>query len=296
MGIRWSSGRAGNGFPNLFRGLLVCNTCGSSMNFKDNKKDKGGPIIRCLKSLQNRGCNSMAIRYEPFEDLMFHVMSDIDFISTVSEQNTKGVERELELKISSLQERRTRLESTIDKLIDELLSEDLSETMKPMLRARMNKQQEELTTIDQELNQLNQELLTNKVGVGGLFDDVRSLMVGVGGDELVQLRSSVNSGLKRVLNKIEIDNSPQFAREDVEWGVEEMGLDPSFLEWFKTTRTDRWLIKDPISYVGTKQGYAQHQRFRTTTYLFFKSGEFRMVNAEGKVFKMTAKSRKPFGS
>ena len=290
------TGRSGDGFPNLFRGLLVCHICGSSITYKDAKKDKGGPIIRCLKSMQNRGCKSMAVRYQSFEDLMFQVMSDIDFISVVSEHSNKGLERELELKISSLQHKKSKLESTLEKLVDELLSEGLSEALKPSLRARMNRQQDELDNINQELNNINQELLTSQEGVGGLFDDVRSLMVGVGGDELVQIRSSVNNGLKKVLNKIEIDNSPLFSREDVEWGVEEIGLDPSFLEWFNATRTDRWLIKDPIAYVGTKQGYAQHQRFRTTNYLFYKSGELRMVNAKAKVFKMSAKSRKPFGS
>lgn len=290
------TGRSGAGFPNLFRGLLVCHTCGSSMTYKDAKQDKGGPIIRCLKSMQNRGCMSMAVRYKPFEDLMFQVMSDIDFISIVSEQNTKGLQREHELKISFLQEQRVKREATINNLINGLASAQLSDSVKPVLITRINKEQDELENINKELRELNQELLSNQGGVGGLFDDVRKLMVGVQGDELVRLRSSVNSGLKRVLNKIQIDNSPDFSRENFELGIEEAGLDSSFLEWFQSTRTDKSLIKDPIAYVGTKQGYAHHQRFRTTTYLYFKSGEFRMVNVRGEIFRKPAKSERPFGS
>ncbi len=290
------TGRSGVGFPNLFRGLLVCHNCGSSMTYKDAKQDKGGPIIRCLKSMQNRGCKSMAVRYQPFEDLMFKVMSDIDFISIVSKQHTKTKQRELELEINTLRKRKATCENIIVKTFDELVSEDLTDSLKPRIRNILNKEQEELDKINEELTTRQQELLTNQEGIGGLFEDVRSLLAGVSGEELVQLRSSVNNGLKKILTKIQIDNSPLFDRDSVGLGVEEAGFAPLFLDWFQETRTDRWLIKDPIAYVGTKLGYAQHQRFLTETYLFFKSGELRMVNAGGRVARMSARSRNPFGS
>lgn len=278
-------GRKSSNFHNLFRGLLYCRSCGSKMSFKDNVQAKGGPIVRCDLAKQKRGnCDSLPVRYQPLEDTFFSVMRDVNFVSAIQNQDFKSKARELELQINTVENQLMTFELKIDQMVEELLIPEQPEAIKKRLRAKLYLATDDHEALKTKLEELKQEeMITITSGVGTLFHDVRSLMDGLDGDELVMMRSSVNSGLHKVFEKIEIDNKPEFFAEDLEDGM--IGLDdlnPEFLEWFSNTRTNRSLIKAPLAYVASRVGYKKHQDFRTVVYVNFKSGEVRGIMHGGR--------------
>lgn len=282
-------GRKSVNFNNLFRGLLYCRSCGSKISFKDNVANKGGSILRCDLAKQRRAnCNSLPIRYQPFEDLFFMAFQDVDFVTAISSNDFKGKERALELQITKIEEELSRTKKQLDVLVEELSQPDQPQRVKEILRTKLN----DLSEVEEGLTKQHQDLkdellLVGNSNVGGLFEDVRSLLDGVDGDRLFELRSSINVGLHKVIDRIGVDNSPEFFKEDVEDGLlEEDQLNRDFLEWFYSTRTDRWLIKDPLVYVASKVGYKMHQNFRTLTYVWMKSDEVRIVMPDGGVTKL----------
>lgn len=281
-------GRKSTTFKNLFRGLLYCRSCGSKISYKFAEKNKGGPVLRCDLAKQGRaGCNSLAVRYQPFEDLFFHVMKDVDFISAINDNDFKNKKRNLELEISGIEEKLSIIDQQMDSLIDEMIDPSKPQGWKSKIQDKITQLTAQQETLTKRLEPLKEEVLLVGNGVGELFDDVRSLMDGVEGDDLVLLRSSVNVGLQRVVGRIEIDNLPLFFRDEVEDGmVEEEDLNPEFLDWFRSTRTDKWLIQEPLVYVASRVGFKMHQDFRTTTYIHFKNGETRGVLADGSFFKV----------
>lgn len=280
-------GRKSRNFHNLFRGLLYCRSCGSKMSFKDNVQAKGGPIIRCDLAKQKRGnCESLPVRYQRLEDLFFGAMRDIDFESAIRNQNFKSKSRELELQISNIENQVKAFEIKIDQMVDELLVPEQPEAIKKRLRDKLSHTTNEHEALKTKLEVLKQEqLTTTNKGVGTLFDDVRTLMNGLDGEDLVVLRSSVNVGFHRVLDRIEIDNTPEFFSEELEADmVGREDLNPEFLEWFMSEKTKTGTIKDPVTYVASTVGYKKHQDFRTLIYVKLKNGELRGIFANGAFF------------
>lgn len=286
-------GRKSSNFHNLFRGLLYCRSCGSKISFKDNVQAKGGPIVRCDLAKQKRGnCDSLPVRYQRLEDLFFRVMSDVDFISAIQNQDFKSKARELELQINNMEDQIRAFEIKIDQMVDELLVPEQPEAIKKRLREKLSHATNEHEALKTKLEGLKKEELTTlNNGVGSLFDDVRTLMNGLDGDKLVMLRSSVNVGLHKVFDRIEIDNTPEFFAEELEADmVRREDLNPEFLEWFMSEKTNRATIKDPVVYVKSRVGYKKHQDFRTLIYVKFKNGELRGIFADGKYFILPPKS------
>jgi DNA invertase Pin-like site-specific DNA recombinase len=286
-------GRKSKNFQNLFRGLIHCKSCGSKMSFKDNIKAKGGPIIRCDLAKQRRGsCESLPVRYQTLEDLFFTVMRDVDFASAIQNQDFKSKARELEIHINSIEAQTKTLELKIDQMVDELLVPELPEPIKKRLRDKLSQATNEHEALKTKLDDLRQEeLLAMTNGVGSLFDDVRSLMDGLDDDELAMLRSSVNAGLHKVFERIDIDNTPEFFSEELEAEMITVeDLNPDFLEWFFSTRANRGMIKDPLAYVASRMGYKKHQDFRTVVYVKFKNGELRGILADGSFVRIRDES------
>jgi len=282
-------GRKSTNFHNLFRGLLHCRTCGSKMSYKANIQSKGGSILQCDLAKQRRaGCNALSVRYEPFEELFFRAFQDVDFVSAISSNDFKAQERTLELEITKLEDRLKNIKAQTDVLVEELIEPNQPERVKQLLRTKLTTISNEEGELTKKLSEKRDELLmVGHSGVGGLFDDVRSLLDGVDGDRLVELRSSINVGLHKVIDRIEIDNSPEFFREDVEDGLlEEKDLHRDFLKWFYSTRTNRWLVKDPLAYVTSRVGFKMHQNFMTLTYVWMKNNEIRIVLPDGAVTKL----------
>ena len=289
-------GRKSKNFRNLFRGLLYCKSCGSKMSFKDNVKAKGGPIIRCDLAKQKRGnCDSLPVRYQTLEDLFFGVMGDVDFVTAIQNQDFKGKARELELQINNIESQLKTFELKIDQMVDELLVPEQPEAVKKRLRDKLSQATNEQDALKTKFEKLKQEeLITITNEAGSFFKDVRSLMDGLGGDDLAMLRSQVNAGLHKVFERIDIYNTPEFFAEELEAdmvGVDD--LNPKFLEWFRSARTNRGLIKDPLAYVATRIGYKKHQDFRTEVYVKFKNGEVRVIMADRTFLMLPGKIEGP---
>lgn len=275
-------GRHSEGFPNVFRGLLKCKHCGTAITYKTAERKKGGPILRCQMSLQSRnGCEALSVQYPIFEQLFFNVTKDKQFQQILNQtDDVEQKKRELDLQLVQLEVQKTNLSNQINQMMDEYTDGDLPLSLKGRLKDRMVSVDEQLSTVEDQIGQLKLEL--NAVGFSG-EGEVSDLLETISkGDLTAEDRMKLNSILKKFIEYIEIDNSPSFSREEVldgSVGVEDFNED--FMEWFQTQRTDRWLIKDPLKYVGSKVGFKMHQNFETLYFVHFNNGEERFILANG---------------
>lgn len=273
-------GRQGEGFPNLFHGLLICRECGSGLRFLNKgKPPKGGLFLQCSAARQKRSnCGALALRYEPFEELFFTALQDVDFQRAFYSTDYKKQELELEQQLAGITNDIKTLDAKIDAVMENLLEQD-SDSIKVRLKAKMNELDNELKekrqqqqSIQRELSTLNDSKNPDRVGL-----ELDSLLVG--GEN----RRLMNGSLKKLLDVISVDNTPEFALDDVLDGVITVDeLDGNFLSWFENNKNKRWEHQDPLEFVGSAYGYVVHQSFRTMLYVHFSSGDVRIVYPDGK--------------
>lgn len=273
-------GRQGDDFPNLFHGLLKCKSCGNGVRFiNKGNGPKGGTFLQCSAAKQKRAsCEALALRYEPFEELFFMVLQDVDFQRAFYSVDYKKQELELEEKFAMISNETKELDRKISSLVDSLIEED-NANIKIRIKERMNDLDEQLQakkhhqqSILQQLQALNETNNPNRVGkeLEGLLVDGEN-------------RRLMNGSLKKLIEVIEIDNTPDFFKEDALDGV--IGLEDlsaEFLVWFEKNKTDRWEHQDPLDFVASAYGYVVHQSFRTTSYVRFANGAVRIILPDGR--------------
>lgn len=283
-------GRKGEGFPNIFTGLVKCAKCHSTLRYRDRgRRPKGTVTLHCSAALQNRGdCDAKTVRYREFEEQFFSVVSDIDFVSVFGDDDFKGEELALEMSISSDASTVRDLKAKLDALFGELTQPGLRSTLKDRIRDNMNRLDTELVEVEQRLveSQGSLEDLRNKTSRelhGELIRDVRDLLDGLGApEEKSETRRDINYSLKRLIKVIYVDNSPQFHIEDVRAEIiDEDDLSREFLSWFRANRTDRWKYQNPVEFVASEYGFAKHQEFKRMTYIHFKNGQQRGMRHNG---------------
>lgn len=70
---RRGGGRTGENYANLFKGLLFCAHCGSTMRLLNKgPPPKGGRYLVCEAGYRGMSCNKKAWRYDSFERAFFH--------------------------------------------------------------------------------------------------------------------------------------------------------------------------------------------------------------------------------
>lgn len=78
-------GRRGSGFPNLFRGIAVCGSCGGTMHYVSKGRRRAtakrpNAYLQCSRARQKAGCNHTALwPYFAVEHFVTEGIEDIDF-------------------------------------------------------------------------------------------------------------------------------------------------------------------------------------------------------------------------
>ncbi len=124
-------GRVGSSFPNLFRGLLRCPSCGNILSY--SKPSRGHPKLRCRSRLDNQGCTQKFTRYAPIEKHLVQSLVGLDY-RRLMDSSYKKLEAEIATidgDIKSKQQYLLDLSSEIE------LAEHI-ETIK-LLRSKMDK-------------------------------------------------------------------------------------------------------------------------------------------------------------
>lgn len=124
-------GRVGSSFPNLFRGLLRCPSCGNILSY--SRPSRGHPKLRCRSRLDNQGCTQKFTRYAPIEKHLVQSLVGLDY-SRLMDSSYKKLEAEISTidgDIKSKQQYLLDLSSEIE------LAEHI-ETIK-LLRSKMDK-------------------------------------------------------------------------------------------------------------------------------------------------------------
>ncbi len=286
-------GRVGKGFPNIFMGLAKCWKCHSSLRYRDRgDRPKGTITLHCSAAMQKRGaCNARTIKYQEFEQRFFSAITDINLAATFQDKDFRRDELDLELAISSDQASATNLSTQINNLINELTEASLAPTLKRRMHETMNKLDAELVQTEERLLQNQSKLsnlrdATNSEVRGKLAQDVRDLLASTSDDRgSEKLRRQTNHSLKRLIDVIYIDSSPNFDLDDIRDGlIDEDELAPAFLEWFWENRTDRWKYQTPLEFVSSEYGLTKHQEFKQVTYIHFKNGQLRGLLPDGSFF------------
>ncbi|MEZ9122053.1 recombinase family protein [Vibrio cyclitrophicus] len=116
-------GRVGNAFPNLFRGLLRCPSCGNILSY--SKTLRGYPKLRCRSRLDNQGCTQKYTRYDPIEQHLVQSLVGLDYSRLLNTSYKK-----LQKEISIIDGKMESLRNSILVLSDELSELEHIETIK----------------------------------------------------------------------------------------------------------------------------------------------------------------------
>ncbi|MGC2960533.1 recombinase family protein [Paraburkholderia graminis] len=202
-----SAGRKGQTFSNLFSGLLRCGYCNGSIVYVN--KGHSGPrakLLVCARAKMGNGCHYVAWEYPQFERSILTYCKGFDFDSFLQTRDTVNSE------LAALSARIAVLESS--NADNQLKQANLLEAIEsggskfPQLLARMDKLEQERTTINAELEETRRKYdvranaTVDVTAVRASIDDLLQRISELEGDELYDVRARLSQHIKRLIVRI----------------------------------------------------------------------------------------------
>lgn len=137
----------GEHFSNLFRGLLLCGTCGSKIEYVNKgKPPKSGSYLTCTNAKRGGECSqSKHFRYDPIEHMLIHLSTVNGFIPKPEQPN--DIKRQLE-KVEILRE-------TTNNKLSVLLEQDFS---LPVISAKVKELSAQIVDFDSQITSFKDKL------------------------------------------------------------------------------------------------------------------------------------------
>ncbi|MCP4748029.1 MAG: hypothetical protein GY874_18115 [Desulfobacteraceae bacterium] len=206
------SGKTGNSYSNLFRGLAYCGSCGATMVFENKGRGpKGGQYLVCSAARRKVGnCKRHSWRYPQTQAHIISNLLETDFSALFPELQSKSNERvselEGELLITKAQAEKIniQLENIINLLVDRADS--------PALLKKLDALEKEKTLIETQLEKLNDNLTAEHDRFSSAGHDLaavetafnRFLDIEIRGDDTqkTDVRRKLYQNLNRVIERI----------------------------------------------------------------------------------------------
>ena len=198
---RRSSGRVGSGFRNLFKGLMRCGLCGSSVHFiNKGKPPKGATYFHCSNAKAKAGCSAKVLRYDPAEDALTELFVKLDYSSM---SNAPSERARLEAVIHRLEAEKADLIVSIDNLVDVMARGASSDS----IISRLHQLEKSKKVIDDEIEATkvalsNVDIDSNSQQVA--YDLLKELVYCDDDSEAAVLRERLNSFYSRWIDFIEV--------------------------------------------------------------------------------------------
>lgn len=198
------AGRKGEGFSNLFSGLLYCEICGSKVKVRNRGAlPKGGKVLICANKLQGAGCTSEDWKLPFFEKVIFRHLLEINFDDLI---NRDVLKPNFQSDKTVLLEKLKKTELQISNLIDTSSSESMSAENKSRFVEKINKLDGQISELKGQLIKLERVIEIQNVSSQSFnLNSLRSLIKRV--DEQSDdyfFRSQLNGFLSNVISRIEI--------------------------------------------------------------------------------------------
>jgi DNA invertase Pin-like site-specific DNA recombinase len=203
-------GIKGEGFANIFSGLLYCGYCGSKIRTighvsRTEKRTKRSVV--CATAKRGLGCHFLMWSYPNFEATVLTYLQGVDFAGLLDD--AKSVNKRivaLSAKIEALRQEFADSEGKLDRLYDALESGSTLAS----LQERIERQEQRRFDIVDEIKAKEHELLS----VQALLTDASKIKASVlelctkmgslTGDGLYQLRAQLATQIRRVVDRINV--------------------------------------------------------------------------------------------
>lgn len=206
-------GKTGRRFSNIFSGLATCGECRAPMHFIN--KGSGWTYLQCSNARRKAGnCTNPSVRYDDVEaGVLLHGVEYIDFREVYPKTHdllTQAL-RELEDRERTLRDDLQTTEQELENIADALGKRPDSATLLNRLDALERKQQ----AADAEHREVAAQVERERVRIANLSGDFESIaealrqwtdeQAAADEDEAYKLRSRLNQLLKRVVDRVEIE-------------------------------------------------------------------------------------------
>lgn len=207
-------GRKGQGFANLFSGLLRCGYCGASMTIgAHSHKDKPTKrYIVCSGAKRGMGCHFLMWNYDNFEHTVMSYLQGIDFAGLVDDKrSTARLLQQAQGKVAAIQQAQKDNASSIEKAFKLLdMDGDLSivherlkqlQAEKHQLATREAEALSDVTSIEQRLTDPGD----TQASVIELYKVLEKLSANEAAlPELLAKRAAIAAQIRRVVRRINV--------------------------------------------------------------------------------------------
>lgn len=201
------AGRKGMHFSNLFSGLATCAYCGASMKY-DNKGSgpKGNRYLVCSKSSRNFECRGKRWRYHDFETSFLAFVSEIDLSALIDLENSQKDQKNIALKVASLEGEIGSVGLLMDKTYDLLESGAPEEFIVSKLR-ELQTRKEELAALIADSRKELERVESQRQRISQSRDEIKNLLhrlQNANQPDLFELRSKIASHLKSMIETLTV--------------------------------------------------------------------------------------------
>lgn len=195
-------GSTGDSFANLFRDLTVCAHCGGAMHIRSQKETAGGARytrLRCASRSENACSNSSSPRYQPIEDAILGLVSEIEF----NDQRGDDV-LALDRVIAAEQVK-------VDGLADEIRTIISTFKGSPIAIQMVTEKEAERAALAESVaaNVTKRDAMASRQSPADRKAALRAFvaeMATLTGDDLYTLRVALNLKIKETIDRIEFNN------------------------------------------------------------------------------------------
>jgi len=209
---RTSGGRRGEGFSNLFTGLLRCGYCQSPVIHIGkgfNKRDRSKPLryLVCSRAKRGAGCCYVSWRYEEFEASFLKHARSVDFRTIVGGKPSVGGLQAQRAQLNSLRASLSDIDLQLERLVDAIAS---GSGQPQMIVDRIAQREAEKATLLERIAVTEAQLGNDELReatTNPMLDRLAALQRELSkarGTQLFDLRAEVNESLRRQLAVINV--------------------------------------------------------------------------------------------
>lgn len=214
------AGRKGEGYSNLFTGLLVCR-CGAGIRYVNKGQlPKGGQYLICSAKEATKLCSVPHMKYQVFEDAMLRHLEGINLAKALGTDASQNRLNELgrDKATTEIELRKVKLQQ--QRLVEVLMSGEGGSPS--FLSTQASKLQDEQTSLERKLETLDQELkrinINDPEAYKAMLDQLVDQLRSADGSDLELLRRSLAAEIKKIVSRIRISYEPlvEYDEEGVE--------------------------------------------------------------------------------
>jgi len=205
-------GRKGESFNNIFTKLLKCGNCGASMHYRDKgEPPKGGKYLVCSNKDANYQCQTIAWRYDDFEEDFFAFVSGVRFGDVLRKKGDKSRLSVLMDQKLSTEEQIYNKSKQLDNTIEIMGS--ISDSAKKKISEKIEKLSLEIDELDDKLSEIHIEISdiesrSVEKNRNEIISAIKEQQEASSDEERVKIRRRINHEIAKVVKTIRVHSNP----------------------------------------------------------------------------------------